>query len=52
MTGRQFCQLLEIDYDAIVQARLVDCADNVEFFLLELTKIKGIKRRLLDLLNG
>ena len=52
MTGRQFCQLLEIDYDAIVQARLVDCADNVEFFLSELTKIKGIKQRLLDLLNG
>ncbi len=52
MTGRQFCQLLEIDYDAIVQPRLVDCADNVEFFLSELTKIKGIKQRLLDLLNG
>lgn len=44
MTGREFCELLEIDYDAIVEARRTDGADNVAFFLSELVKIVGQNR--------
>ena len=52
MTGREFCELLEIDYDAIVEARQADGPDNVEFFLTELVKIEPIRNRLMELLHG
>lgn len=51
MTGREFCELLEIDYDAIVETRRTDGADNVAFFLSELVKIGSIRQRLRDLLG-
>ncbi len=51
MTGREFCELLEIDYGAIVEARRADGPDNVEFLLSELVKIEPIRRRLCDLLG-
>ena len=51
MTGREFCDLLEIDYDAIVEARRIDGADNVSFFLSELVKIDSIRLRLGDLIG-
>lgn len=51
MTGREFCELLEIDYDAIVQARQADCPDNVEFLLSELVMIEPVRHRLLELLD-
>ena len=51
MTGRDLCRLLEIDYDAIVKGRQVDCDPNVEFFLSELVKLESIHPRLRELLN-
>ena len=51
MTGREFCELLEIDYDAIVKARRMDGSDNVEFFLSELVKIEPVRQRLKELLG-
>ena len=51
MTGREFCDLLEIDYDSIVEARRADGSDNVEFFLSELVKIEPIRQRLRRLLG-
>lgn len=51
MTGREFCELLEIDYDAIVEARRVDGPDNVEFLLSELVNIEPIRQRLVELLG-
>lgn len=51
MTGRALCDLLEIDYDAIVEARRADGPDNVEFLLSELLKIDPIRRRILELLG-
>ena len=52
MTGRELCELLEIDYDAIVAARRADGPDNVEFFLSELVGIGPVRQRLQELLNG
>ena len=51
MTGREFCDLLEIDYDSIVEARRADGSDNVEFFLSELVKTEPIRQRLRRLLG-
>ena len=51
MTGREFCDLLKIDHDAIVEARRADGPDNVTFLLTELVKIDFVRRRLIDLLD-
>lgn len=51
MTGREFCDLLEIDYDSIVEERRAEGSDNVEFFLSELVKIESIRQRLQRLLG-
>lgn len=51
MTGREFCDLLEIDYDSIVEARRADGSDNVEFLLSELVKIESVRQRLRRLLG-
>jgi hypothetical protein len=52
MTGPEFCELLEIDYGAILAQRRADGPDNMEFFLSELTKIEPVRQRLQELLNG
>ena len=51
MTGREFCNLVEIDYDDIVEWRRRDGADNVEFFIDELLTIEPVRQRLLQLLR-
>lgn len=51
MTGREFCELLEIDYDKIVAKRRADGPDNVEYFLSELARIEAVRPRLLELLG-
>ncbi len=51
MTGRELCELLEIDYDAIVTRRLADASYNTEFLLSELLAIEPVRRRLLELLH-
>ena len=43
MTGREFCELLEIDYDEIVSERLQDTEDNTLYFVQELLRIPEIK---------
>ncbi len=49
MTGRAFCDLLEIDYDAIVERRKADGPDNVSCFLAELLKIESVRQDILKL---
>lgn len=44
MTGREFCELLEIDYNEIVEMRKSDQNDNMNYFMEELTKIKEIEQ--------
>ena len=51
MTGREFCKLLELDYDEIVNARQVDQPGNVDFFLRELLCIDEAKTIISRLLN-
>lgn len=45
MTGREFCELLEIDY--IVERRKADGSANVAYFLEELVKIEPVRDKLM-----
>lgn len=51
MTGREFCELLEIDYDRIVIERQREQPKNVRFFLEELVKIGSLRRELETILT-
>lgn len=46
MTGRDFCELLEIDYDEIVVARQADQPMNLRYFVDELLAIPAVRSRL------
>ena len=52
MTGREFCELLEIDYDEIVTTRTESQPVNITFFLSELIRIKAIRKILRELLGN
>lgn len=43
MTGREFCSLLEIDYDEIIAMRKEDQEINLIYFVRELLKIDEVK---------
>jgi len=51
MTGIEFCELLEIDYDEIVEARKKDGLANKLEFLKELVRIESVRKVLLKLLK-
>ena len=51
MTGREFCELLEIDYDEIVEIRSRDTEDNTRYFLEELLRIPEIERTIIDIIG-
>ena len=50
MTGREFCDLLEIDYDEIIEIRKRDAEDNIRYFLEELLRIPETKSLIEDIL--
>ena len=43
MTGREFCELLELDYDEIVAARAKQGKENVRYFLEQLVEIPSVR---------
>ena len=51
MTGREFCNLIKLDYDAITKARKGDQPDNVDYFLKELTQIAPVREKLRKILK-
>lgn len=52
LTGREFCDLLEIDYDEIVEARSQYTYDNIRYFLEELLRIPGVKEIVEEILSS
>ena len=52
MTGREFCDLLEINYDEIVEIRKQDAEDNIRYFLEELLCISETKSIIEDILSS
>lgn len=52
MTGREFCDLLEINYDEIVEVRKPDAEDNIRYFAEELLRIPETKSLIEDILES
>jgi hypothetical protein len=46
MTGREFCSLVGLDFDKIVEARKKDQAENLNYFISELKRIPEIISKL------
>lgn len=44
MTGRELCELINIDYDEIVESRIRDRPDNAFYFVSELIRIPQIRK--------
>ena len=51
MTGKELCDLLGLDYDAIIRTRLEDAEDNLRFFAEELVKIPAMREALREALE-
>ena len=47
LTGREMCDLMEIDYDSIVEERKADAEDNLDYFLSQLLHIDKARERIL-----
>lgn len=43
MTGREFCEILGIDYDEIVKMRMDDTADNFEYVVEKMFEIQKVR---------
>ncbi|MBZ7977802.1 restriction endonuclease [Campylobacter sp. RM12654] len=48
MTGKELCDILNINYDEIINIRKKDAKENLEYFIDELVKIKKIQQMLKD----
>ena len=46
LTGRELCDLLEIDYDEIIRIRKADQETNTKFFVSQLLKIESVKNKI------
>ncbi len=51
MTGSELCEILEIDYNEIIQIRKNDTEDNFNYFIKELLKIPEVKEEIEKILN-
>lgn len=47
MTGQELCEILDIDYNEIIQKRKMDAEDNIKYFASEIMKIEEIKKYIL-----
>jgi hypothetical protein len=52
LTGREFCQLLEIDFDEIVEMRRRDAADNLAYFIDQILAIEASRAAIEERLGG
>ncbi len=48
MTGRELCQILQIDYDAIIERRRRDMQENLNYFVEQLLNIEEVKELILQ----
>ena len=51
MTGRELCDILSIDYDALREKRQSQQSENLRYFLVELLKIQNIRQLVKEILN-
>lgn len=48
MTGKELCDILDIDYDDIINKRKADTKDNFEFFVNEICSLIEVKNNILQ----
>ena len=51
MTGKEFCDLIQIDYNKIIEYRKLDGMDNLNYFISGLLEIEDIKKLIVKELN-
>ncbi len=51
MTGQEFCTLLGINYNIILQKRRCDAKENLLYFVAELLKIQEIREKITSIKN-
>ena len=51
MTGREFCELVGLDYESILELRKPMAEGNISYFLRELLKIPEVKENIVQELN-
>jgi hypothetical protein len=51
MTGQEFCTLLGINYDTILQKRRFDAKENLLYFVEELLKIQEVREKITSIKN-
>lgn len=51
LTGEELCNILQIDYNEIMENRKKDAKDNLNYFIDELLKIDEIKEKIIKKLN-
>ena len=52
MTGREFCELLGVDYDVILAQRAADREANFDHLITELLNISAVREGIVDRLGG
>lgn len=52
LTGKEFCELLSINYNDIISIRLQDQKENLEYFIMELLNIPKVKDLIIKNLNS
>ena len=51
MTGQEFCALVELDYESILDLRKTMAKGNISYFIRELLKIHEVKAEIIKELN-
>lgn len=51
MTGREFCELVGLDYESILELRKPMAEGNISYFIRELLKIPEVKEKIVQELN-
>lgn len=51
MTGRELCDILDIDYGALREARKNEQPENLQYFVQELLNIPDVRQMILQMLS-
>lgn len=51
MTGREHCELLSMDYDALRERRQIEQPENLRYFISELLRIDEVRKIISELWN-
>jgi len=52
MTGKEFCDLIKINYNDIIELRKLDVAENLKYFVTELMCIKEVREQIINILKN